>query len=355
MPPADGYGGFPTEDPEPADAFEESVEAVGIPAVRVRRPIVHRRRSSNGPALAALGVLLVVAGGLGHAVIGPDGIDRLLKGKGLAQPSKPAKKMGTQQPAPPTSPAGPAVATTAPPAAPRPSAPDRPSRVPEAARQPARIESPPTEPPPRPQPATPPPPPLSEPEVPERPKLDDEARRGIDGALAQALEALRSEDFPRAAKVLAVAADRAAVDADVLDRVSRWQLLAEYARQFPRHRDDALKAAGEGRDYEVGVRKIGVVEVNDQQFVYREKGQNIRLPRNAIPDDILLAIVETWFAGANQAGNHMLLGAYHVTRQRPDLDTARREWSEAARRGEPTGRQLLRLLDDPLLRAATNR
>jgi hypothetical protein len=185
--------------------------------------------------------------------------------------------------------------------------------------------------------------------------LDDEARRGIDEALAQALEALRSEDFPRAAKVLAAAADRAAVDADVLDRVSRWQLLTDYARQFPRHRDDALKAAGEGRDYEVGVRKIGVVEVNDQQFVYREKGQNIRLPRNAIPDDILLAIVETWFAGADQAGNHMLLGACHVTRQRPDLQAARREWSEAARRGESTGRQLLRLLDDPLLRAATNR
>ena len=155
--------------------------------------------------------------------------------------------------------------------------------------------------------------------------------------------------------MLEAAADRAAVDADVLDRVSRWQLLAEYARQFPQHRDDALKSASEGRDYEVGARKIGVVEVNDQLFIYREKGQNIRVPRNAIPDDILLAIVEAWFVGANQAGNHMLLGAYHVTRQRPDLEAAQREWSVAARRGEPTGRQLLRLLDDPLLQSATNR
>lgn len=185
--------------------------------------------------------------------------------------------------------------------------------------------------------------------------LDDEARRAIDKELARAFEALRSEDFPRAAKVLEAAADRAADDTDVLDRVSRWQLLADYARQFPRHRDDALKAAGEGRDYEVGARKIGVVEVNDQQFVYREKGQNIRLPRNAIPDDILLAIVETWFAGADQAGNHMLLGACHITRPRPNLEAARREWSMAASLGEPTGRELLRLLDDPLLETATPR
>jgi hypothetical protein len=185
--------------------------------------------------------------------------------------------------------------------------------------------------------------------------LDDEARRAIDETLAQALQALRGEDFPRAAKALAAAADRAAVDADVLDRVSRWQLLADYARQFPRHRDDALKSAGEGRDYEVGDRKIGVVEVNNEQFIYREKGQNIRMPRNAIPDDILLAIVETWFAGADQAGNHMILGARHITRPRPDLDAARREWSKAAWRGESTGRELLRLLDDSLLKPATPR
>ena len=316
--------------------------AAGVPAIRVRKPIVHRRRSSNGPALAALGVLLVVAGGLGYAVVGPDGVDRLLAGKGLAPLPKPAKQIVAQEPvsppAPPSAyaatpakaPAPPPVATNDPPAAPR-------ARTPE----------------PVPQPVSPPPPPPPEIEPPAA--IDDEARRAIDEQLARGLEALRNEDFPGAAKAFTVAADRAAGDADVLDRVSRWQLLADYARQFPRHRDAALQAAGKGRDYEIGARKIGVVEVNDQQFIYRENGKNIRVPRNAIPDDILLAIVEAWFAGADKAGNHMILGAIHITRPRPDLEGARREWSVAASRDEPTGRALLRLLDDPLLETATSR
>lgn len=186
-------------------------------------------------------------------------------------------------------------------------------------------------------------------------QLDAAAREALDGHLARALAALRDGDFPGASRGLDAAADVAAGAADATERVSRWRLLHEYARAFPRHRDEALEAAGAGRDYAVGTRRISVVEADDRRFVYRERGRNISVPRADIPADILLAIVESWFAGADQAGNHMLLGAYHVVRPRPDLAAARAEWSEAARRGEPTGRTLLPLLDDPVVQAVPDR
>jgi hypothetical protein len=165
---------------------------------------------------------------------------------------------------------------------------------------------------------------------------------------------MRSGDFQRASRALDDAESLTGGDERAEKRVSQWRLLQEYAREFPRHRDAALKAAAAGREYDFNGSKISVVEIDDDWFVYRGRGQNVRVPRSDMPEALVFAIVKAWFAGANQAGNSMILGAYHATRATPDLAAARAEWVEAAAQGEPTGQMLVDMLDDPVFRAVAD-
>ena len=126
-------------------------------------------------------------------------------------------------------------------------------------------------------------------------------------------------------------------------------MLATYAAEFRTHRDRALAAAAQGREYAVEDRVIAVIDVDDDKIVYRDKGQTQRVPRDRIPESLLLAIVEAWHAGNPQPGNAMILGSYHATRSPSDLRAAREQWTTAMFAGEPTGRALLDILKDPVL------
>lgn len=171
---------------------------------------------------------------------------------------------------------------------------------------------------------------------------DDE----LTNLLVKARAALAAEQFDQADAFLALARD-AAADAPAADRVAGWKQLAAHARRFAMFRGQALEA-GAGRDFDVGDKRISVIEVTDRLFIFRHEGQNKRIPLDQIPEAIAMTMTKKWFAGGGQAANHLFIGARYLTRAEPDAAAARKAWLAARQGGEDVS-LLMPLLDDPLL------
>ena len=160
-----------------------------------------------------------------------------------------------------------------------------------------------------------------------------------------ALAALRQGDFDTADALLASALEGGR-NLPAKRRVSDWQTLAQYAREFADFREKAIAAVEPGNEFDVNGKKVAVVEIDDKKFIYRFQGRNKTTPRNKIPSGIAMAIVTTWFD--HRAANHLYLGAYHATKPEPDLAKALSHW-ERAEKGGISAEPLLRLLGDPAL------
>ena len=166
----------------------------------------------------------------------------------------------------------------------------------------------------------------------------------LDATLAEALESLRREEDDTVTRLLAVASKQADGD-DAKQRVTGWKLLATYYKGFLDYREKALAAVKPGDEYDVKNQKVGVVEVDDEKFIYRTAGGNKTVARDKIPAGIVLAIVMQWF-DANPA-NDLYLGAYHLAKPEPDPERAREHWQQALAAGADAS-GLLPLLDDPV-------
>ena len=173
----------------------------------------------------------------------------------------------------------------------------------------------------------------------------------MDQRLTAAYAALRRRAFDEAAEALAEARTIASADEPSSERVERWNRLANYARTLVEIRDQALDASGQDEIELDGGRLIGMIEINDRQVIYRERGRTERVARDRLPDEILIAVLQKWFNAAARPGNHIYLGVLHVLRKQPDLASARGEWQLAAFGGEPEGTALQPLLDDPVIKA----
>jgi hypothetical protein len=173
------------------------------------------------------------------------------------------------------------------------------------------------------------------------------AAAAVDRALAATLAALRRSDGPAARESVDTASDAVGDDAALRSRVDRWRLLVDYAAQLDTHRRQASASAAKGREYEIGGRTIGIVELTPESYAYKAAGTIKRGPRTALPRPIERAILEAWFAGDGRAANHIFLGIDRLLEPRPDLAGVRREW-DTALRGEPATAPLMPLLEDPL-------
>jgi hypothetical protein len=176
------------------------------------------------------------------------------------------------------------------------------------------------------------------------------AAAAVDRALAATLAALRRSDGPAARESADAASDAVGDDAALRSRVDRWRLLVDYAAQLDTHRRQASASAAKGREYEIGGRTIGIVELTPESYAYKAAGTIKRGPRTALPRPIERAILEAWFAGDGRAANHIFLGIDRLLEPRPDLAGVRREW-DTALRGEPATAPLMPLLEDPLFGA----
>lgn len=291
-----------------------------FPVVRTRPRITYRPRSGTGPAWVALAVLAVVSGGLAYLVLRGDGgpwsraVPGNAGGPAATRPRQfaPAPVEAATSPRAPTEGIAPAAGA---------SAPAPPAEVPDPVAPSGRL---------------------------------DEAPRGrFERQIAVAHAAIRAGDESAVTAALDAAAAVAATDADAGERLARWRLLATYAAGFRTHREQALAAAGRGREYDLAGGVVAIIESDDDELVYRTAGRTERVSRDMIPEPLLLAIVGGWYAGAPQSGNPLFLGSYHATKSRPDLRAAKEHWSMAAAAGEPSARALLGILDDPVLRAGS--
>lgn len=192
-----------------------------------------------------------------------------------------------------------------------------------------------------------------EPEPPPRPdpRTRERIAAAVEDALRAAYEAIRADDFDAADRKVAAAARVAAADAALADRVTNWQQFARYARQAADYREQALDAAHNGGDYDIGGQKIAVVESTPARFVYRKAGRNVEFkPRGLTPGPVVTEILRQWFAADPRPGNEVFLGVHLVARREPNLKNATTAWERARREGEDVSR-LVPLLTDPIVRA----
>lgn len=218
---------------------------------------------------------------------------------------------------------------------------------PEPDAEPAKPKPKPT-PEPKPEPDSVPanPPPTTIPE----PAADPaEKAAAVTKLLREAHAALREHEFDTADAALKTAMEKADDD-KLAERVTCFRQLAAYAKQFVGYQEQALKAAADGGIYELpGGRQLSVVEINDKELVYKE-GINKRIPRDKIPPAWIQVIITKWFAGDDQAGNHVFLGVYHALKEKPDMKAAQNEWTLAQFGGENV-KFLMPLVRDPILNA----
>lgn len=174
----------------------------------------------------------------------------------------------------------------------------------------------------------------------------------LDAAFAEVLEAIRRQEYDTVTRLLAAASKRAGgrrSGSAVSKRLDSWQQLATYAKGFMDYREQALAAVKPGDEYDVKNQKVGVVEVDDEKFIYRSAGGNKTVPRDKIPAGIVMAIVMQWF-DSNPA-NDLYIGAYHLAKPEPDPTRAREYWERAEAAGADAS-GLMPLLDDPVFAKA---
>lgn len=223
---------------------------------------------------------------------------------------------------------------------PPPPLPDPPPAPPAVVDRPVEPDAPPV-----PQPVDVAPPPA-------RPVMKTLDAPDIEHLLREAYAALQREDFATADRALAEGAARAAGHRDTNNRVTRWKLLASYARKYVPLREGAFQAANQGREYELDGEPFSVIEIGPDTAVYRQDGAPHRVPRTALDPRIEMAIVEKWFEGDGRAANHIYCGVRWLCCAPPRLERCQAEWRIAAERGAPVA-PLLPLLDDPVVKAAS--
>lgn len=207
---------------------------------------------------------------------------------------------------------------------------------------------------PDPEPATPPEPAPP----PQQPPADEPAGKAADRKaeplIKEAFAAIQNQEYDGARLALA-AARKAASTAAVKDRITSFEELNDAAKKFYGYRDRALAAVTPGAEYDIptktAARHIAIIEINDNELVFKERGSTKRMPRDKIPAAVLTHIVREWFD--DRPENHLFLGAYFATKPEPDLANARQEWMQAQAGGADAA-GLLSLLDDPVVTAAVD-
>ncbi|MFM8495923.1 MAG: hypothetical protein ACKOEM_10435 [Planctomycetia bacterium] len=320
-------------------------DSAPTPVIEVRRPVVYRKKSSGGGVLLFLiAGLAAAAGGLYWYKFRPEraaakrpATDVAMAGERRPEPKPAATPRGPEKPPTPPEPEP----------TPQPQSEPTPEPVPEPAPQPEPTPEPKPMPRPTPEPTPEPQPPAEPAPEPERPAPTEDPKK-IEASLRRVAESLRAADFLAATAAAKEAAAAAQTKAS-RERVERWTELVTFAEGFADYRTQALDSVTPGVEFDIDDKKIIVVEIDDEKFIYRFAGKNRTTPRNRIPGGILMAIVTGWFD--DKPANDLFIGAYHATKEEPDLDKARASWERAAARGADAS-PLLPLLDDPLLTAA---
>lgn len=322
----------PTPPPVPVPQAQDAAVEAAFPVVR--RPVVHRRRSGGNASALTTAVLVLAIAGLALYI----GWPQLMRALQVAK-----RPQSDPRPAPAARPTPEPWPTLRPAIRPDARREPRPEPQPEPGREPQ--PEPQLDPSPEPQP---------EPTPPPDPSNAEAVRALVEAAITRAFAALRHQDYDTANGELEAVAATANEDDESAARLNRWNLLVQYARQYPDVRTRALTTAGT-REFEDGSRTIASVGITDDMFVYRDSldpGRNLRFPLDQVPADVERVVVRAWLDRSGRAANYLVLGAAALARPAPDPEAAHRDWQAAAAKGEDQGTLLLELLEDPAVRGA---
>jgi hypothetical protein len=176
-------------------------------------------------------------------------------------------------------------------------------------------------------------------------------QEAFDKSLGDAFKALQRGEFDTADRAIKAADSHVGDDVEAATRIERWRLLATYAREFNKFREQAIAAANAGREFQVDGKPFSVIEITPDMFIYKQAGKIERVPRERVDPRIELAVVEGWFEADGRAANHLFLGARWLCLDPPNPSRARAEWRIAGDGGEQVA-PLNALLEDPVIRRA---
>lgn len=137
-----------------------------------------------------------------------------------------------------------------------------------------------------------------------------------------------------------------ATDDREANRIAGWLQLSSCAKSFDGYRDRAISAMKPGNEYDVKTKRIAVVEVTPQAVTVMVAGQLKTWQRDDLPGAVIQSVVESWFDG--NPANQLFLGAYHFTKETPNLEKAEACWSKAMIGGADAS-LLIPLLKDPVI------
>jgi hypothetical protein len=160
----------------------------------------------------------------------------------------------------------------------------------------------------------------------------------IEKSLQVAYAAIRNGDFDAASAVIDSVV--AGADPALRARLDRWKRFTACAKGYSELRAKAYRAAVSS-EFEIGDRVIIIVEIDEEQLIFRDSGKQMKVRLDELPTEIDRAIVEQWVGRDGRAANHLFLGASHLARDRPSPDDALREWRCAASAGESDGMLML--------------
>ncbi|HEX4142374.1 MAG TPA: hypothetical protein VHY91_02395 [Pirellulales bacterium] len=176
------------------------------------------------------------------------------------------------------------------------------------------------------------------------------ADQSFDGQIKTAWQALANRDVA-AAKTAIADATKQAADTGQKKEVAQMQFLAGSVEQFWRDVDAELKKLQAGDELEIAGTKIAVVESKPDSLTLHIEGKTKKKSRAALPGRWAQAVAEHRLDLSSPA-NKRKLGAFLAVDPQGDRDEARQLW-KAAQRGEPAAGELLSLLDNANIPAAS--
>ncbi|MGA0040390.1 MAG: hypothetical protein ACO3NZ_11125, partial [Pirellulales bacterium] len=161
--------------------------------------------------------------------------------------------------------------------------------------------------------------------------------------LIAALDAMAEADFATAEEALTTA-DNEARDTPLASRVAAWKQLLHYRKGYADLETEAVASVSSGDEYDTPEGRIAIVESVPGSFKWVAKGEHYDLPH--VPELARDAIVADWLD--ERPANDLFVGAYLITKRKPDVAAAQAAWEKAASGGADAS-LLLPLLEDPIL------